>query len=221
MFFCCAVGASQSETLIESFPEPGPSAEPSLFVVPEATSTDGEAAPEATSRAFEVALTRDSSDASWGFNREMDAMGLHVVQLGQDADGPVQVYNAAAAEEDRLCEGDVIVSVNLVTDPATMGRMLRTETEVNLVIRRPWIFDEKVAKGEKPLGISISHLPGGRVLHVDAIAEESVVRASAAKVAVGDRILRVNGRSGTFQELLREIQVSDAPLLTVSRFVAS
>jgi len=144
-------------------------------------------------------------------------VGAFVTTVQPEGDFVVTKYNRQAAEDRRLAPHDRIVSVNGYTAPSDMSKQLQNSVEATLLVRKPMIFDTKVATNGQPMGLTLHHIEAGHGLYVEGIASDSVITKTGADVVAGDRIVKVNGRAGKSKELLEEVRGKPEVVLTVAR----
>jgi len=222
MFACC--GATEGGEA-EVVPALNTSASPVLKVAhAEALEADSPSAHSTrnTTRTcasdFEARLSRHATTERWGMTVEvLPNIGVFITSVQANGTGAVPAYNIAASGGKEILQNDRVMSANGAQSAAEISREFRTATQLVLVMRRPLVFDETVDTKGKSLGLTLHHLETGSGLYVQAIAPDSIVAETKADLSVGDRIVRVNGRSGQSKEMLGELRATDTPVLTIAR----
>mmetsp|Transcript_50784 Transcript_50784/g.147934 ORF Transcript_50784/g.147934 Transcript_50784/m.147934 type:complete len:251 (-) Transcript_50784:71-823(-) len=169
------------------------------------------------SRPFEVPLARPELRCSWGLLIDEPTDGAIYIARVMD-DGPVQEYNLRAPEGQRIERDDIITSVDGLTDASAMLRALRTQTSVTIELSRPTVFDVCIPLVGGQLGVVLDHRASGLTLTVGGVVPDGAANRSSADIAVGDRIVAVNGRRGAACDLLHELKAREAPQLTIARW---
>jgi len=138
-----------------------------------------------------------------------DGLALHVCGLGQEEDSVVKRYNATEPQERKIHLGDYILSINsFATDALNSSGLRQQWLQASLVLKvcRPQVFDCKITRlCDEPLGVSFCYSNSGISLVIKEIGA-GVVKKGAPQVAVGDRVLAVDGVEGGAQNLLQAIR---------------
>lgn len=166
---------------------------------------------------LEVTLKKPTPSSACGWQLDsMDPEVLFVSTLAVDLACPVQVYNASVAEEVRIRPGDYLVEVNGAKGAKAMAYVMKSNSVLNIIIKRPQIFELSIAKTGKPLGLGMKFSPQGTCLLVEDIGI-GAVKEAGHDVRAGDRITAVCGATGPQQKLLSRLKASDPVILRISR----
>mmetsp|Transcript_83344 Transcript_83344/g.241157 ORF Transcript_83344/g.241157 Transcript_83344/m.241157 type:complete len:214 (+) Transcript_83344:78-719(+) len=141
---------------------------------------------------------------------------LFVSSVSTNSCTAVGRYNETAPEDKRIGPGDYIVAVGERTELKEM-RSLMEDKAFELVVRRPHLFKVVVPKAGRPIGLGIMYLPDSAAITIKRIDKAGAAYAAGVDLIVGDRLVAVNGRSGSADALLAELRRSTSPELTVSR----
>lgn len=130
---------------------------------------------------------------------------------------PLRKYNASAAPERQLREGDYIVDVNGNRESANeMMGQTRNLQDIKIVIQRPKLFTKKIEKHGGRFGVALTHAKGCPSLYIETI-QEGALKRCAPEVVVGDRIVAVGGLKGDSEQLMQALMSDDAPEIQFSR----
>mmetsp|Transcript_5886 Transcript_5886/g.17342 ORF Transcript_5886/g.17342 Transcript_5886/m.17342 type:complete len:251 (-) Transcript_5886:163-915(-) len=161
-------------------------------------------------REFKVSV-RKGPGMSANLALDMCADVIEVCSIGA---GPIQAYNDMVSYHRQVQVGDFIVGVNgKVGHPDKMLKEFQSD-ELELLVRRPTIVALKLQRYKGSFGLDLTHAPGSvaKSLAVFAVIEGPVIdwnkTQTDVQVKKGDRIVAVNGMSGTPHELLRMLQAS-------------
>lgn len=143
--------------------------------------------------------------------------GVLLLLVSIEKGGAVQAYNRTVPKGMRLVPGDYVASVNAVSgDSETMVKEMEAQSDLELEVRRSMEFMVEVSKTGGPLGLDISYAEAGQSLLIGAIMEGLIADWNKAnpqkKVCANDRIVEVNGVSGTPEELLAAIKQATATI---------
>lgn len=180
--------------------------------------------PRPAEQVFIATLSRESRDAPWGLLLDYtDNRTAHV--SGILGGRPVLEYNASADDGAQLKPGDYIVEVNGISAVSDLeGKLLSQQLErelercsnLALAVRRPQFFECTIDKGDEPLGLDLDYTGQCTSLIIGGVPDSSFLRC-APEVRAGDRIVAVNGVVGQAGALLRALEGSSSPVLTISR----
>lgn len=158
--------------------------------------------------AFALVAERPETTTSWGLKLDPSGSRNMYVKSLDPGLTPVQLANARAPVDERLREGDFIVSVNgLEDDLYLMMLELQSKTKLEMQVRRPFEFDIDIDAAAGSLGCGISYdVNTGASLVIESISDGAVSAWNKAHfpftVQVNDRIIGVNGKRGTSTDLL-------------------
>mmetsp|Transcript_120579 Transcript_120579/g.237037 ORF Transcript_120579/g.237037 Transcript_120579/m.237037 type:complete len:220 (+) Transcript_120579:103-762(+) len=218
MFFACCC-ESEPAQVVTIDPSTDEQASP-VQVVQKAALTEPKAPPPqppAAPRMFEAQLAKVSAEEKWGLNLEVVAgSGVWISMVNEDA-GAASRYNKRSREEVQIRAGDAIVQANGERQPASMSKVMQQASDLALVVKRPQEFDQSLKLNGKLLGLEFNHQADGQALYVKSIAPDSAASACGAGLAVGDRIVAVNGRRGAAKDLLDGLKSSAALSITIAR----
>lgn len=178
-------------------------------------------------KAFTMTITRASVDAPWGLMLDLSGGSLiHVSGVKSTVGSPVLTYNAEVPEDLQMREGDYIVGVNDIladtplvghnTVAEALGEEMKKSTTVTLHMKRPHVFTAEVNKNGDPMGLDLNYSNHCSALAIVKVGD-GAVKKSAPEIQAGDRIIAVNGKTGSPDDLLRGIKASDRPVVTLSR----
>lgn len=154
---------------------------------------------------FRAKLHRGGAKVPIGLDADRsDSRTLLVFKVWASEDSPVSKYNQKADDERQISVGDFIIAVNSCGGSAEqlLAELNRSEDPV-LTIRRPEVFDVVVERTDDQYGLRCTYAGDGSgppLLIKEVLAGS--VRNSVADVRQGDRIISVEGQTGTAKELL-------------------
>mmetsp|Transcript_76642 Transcript_76642/g.222542 ORF Transcript_76642/g.222542 Transcript_76642/m.222542 type:complete len:235 (+) Transcript_76642:83-787(+) len=227
-FNCCCrsqdAAAERNTEVSMSMPkrERAPFLENDILVTAGAEAFKRPSAPEAKQRLpqdqFTAVLQRPSSEDPLGMHVELSPPSGYfvVLRVRTDIVGAVQEHNIIVPSEERIIEGDCIVSVNGTSAMDAMTEAFFSDTELELVVRRPKMFSVSVQKNGRSLGMKMTHLAEGKAIFIADIEDDGAVRASNADVLPGDRLVSVNGKRGV-SEMVAELTSRDDLELQLAR----
>jgi len=140
--------------------------------------------------------------------------------------GAATLYNDVAPPEERVGEGDFVLEVNGMKGSASaMMLALHSHSGARLLVVRPFAFVvQGLDRSSGPLGLDLCCPPQSRSLEVaevfetGAIADRNTLAATSwQKVRRHDRIISVNGNTGSSEELLANLQSAPIVSLEVAR----
>mmetsp|Transcript_19572 Transcript_19572/g.58684 ORF Transcript_19572/g.58684 Transcript_19572/m.58684 type:complete len:215 (+) Transcript_19572:82-726(+) len=172
--------------------------------------------------AFKVTLLKPVQDTPLGLHLDLsDNVMVHICGVRQGV-SPVVEYNGKASQDLQILPGDYIISVNGVNnDSKRMVEELAKERSLDLEVRHPVTSTVTINRQGGAMGLDLNYAKMGKSLVIDGIAEGAVMtwnkQNPAAMVKKGDRIVAVNGVSGSPSELLENITQSSTVELTMSR----
>merc|ERR1712217_515735 len=121
----------------------------------------------------------------------------------------VNIYNASASDDKKIKMGDFIVSVNGMTGAsASMSGVLKQSQNLQVRIQRPMKFAVTCAKQGDTVGLDLKFGPSGNTLPIEGI-KDGAVKSRAPEILPGDRIVGVNGVTGTSSTLMKAMQDND------------
>mmetsp|Transcript_70262 Transcript_70262/g.182948 ORF Transcript_70262/g.182948 Transcript_70262/m.182948 type:complete len:247 (+) Transcript_70262:113-853(+) len=163
---------------------------------------------------FQATLSKPSVDSALGWHLDvLDPRHLFICRLVQTGTSPIETYNASVATALQIREGDYVTAVNGVTVSAEkMSESIKKTDKVKIKISRPIVFAQTIASNGMSLGLDLKYGPGGSSLLIEGIRSGALAR-HAPDVRAGDRILSVNGTTGTPYTLMQAIQ--DSPALDI------
>lgn len=168
---------------------------------------------------FVAVVNKTAPDTPLGLHVDLsDGRALHVCSVRQGPKCPVAQYNSSAREESQLRAGDYIKAVNGVHGDANqIADALKLGVKTVLVVQRPDQFKRQVVRREtEPMGLDLNFSEKGSSLVIMSIVDGAVKRC-APDVRPGDRIVSVDGATGTALELLDIIQRLVSMELEISR----
>lgn len=166
---------------------------------------------------FTANLTKPRTDAALGWH--LDVLDKNVLYVCRVVPGntPVGEYNNSVSPELRIQDGDFIRSINDVKTSPEMMELMRTLTSFKVSIARPELIKKRIEKvPHEMLGLDLKYGPGGNTLLVENV-RVGLVSRQAPEIGKGCRILSVNGKTGTPQYLMNNIQKNDTIVLEVAR----
>jgi len=162
-------------------------------------------------REFKVSVRKGPGESA---NLALDTCA-GVIEVCCIGDGPVQEYNDGADYHHQVKVGDFIVGVNgMFGQPDKLLKEFRSD-ELELVVRHPTIVVLQLRKHKGTFGLDLTHAAGSvaKSLAVFSVIEGPVVdwnkTQTDVQVKKGDRIVAVNGMTGTPEELLKMLQASE------------
>jgi len=141
---------------------------------------------------------------------------IFIAQVDEDDSTVVGRHNARAPARRRLRPGDYIISVSGERGPGAVDR-LSSFARAELVVSRSRLRPVTVRKRGLPLGLILKYDTFGTSLYIKAVEESGAARACDADIELGDRIVCVNGRTGTPPTLLEGLKAGDVVELQISR----
>eukprot|EP00405_Crypthecodinium_cohnii_P043579 CAMPEP_0206572534 /NCGR_PEP_ID=MMETSP0325_2-20121206/28311_1 /ASSEMBLY_ACC=CAM_ASM_000347 /TAXON_ID=2866 /ORGANISM="Crypthecodinium cohnii, Strain Seligo" /LENGTH=237 /DNA_ID=CAMNT_0054076773 /DNA_START=40 /DNA_END=749 /DNA_ORIENTATION=+ len=164
--------------------------------------------------AFKATLKKAGVEAALGWSLDvLDPRHLVVCRIITGQKTPLEEYNNTAPEAEQIREGDYIIGVNGMFEKSDkMSEVLRSSDTFDLTLCRPEHFEAKVTKNGSSLGLDLKYGPGGSSLLLEGI-RDGALKTCAPQVKVGDRIVGVNGVTGTPYVLMQAIQ--DSPVLNL------
>mmetsp|Transcript_118291 Transcript_118291/g.328795 ORF Transcript_118291/g.328795 Transcript_118291/m.328795 type:complete len:226 (-) Transcript_118291:339-1016(-) len=165
-----------------------------------------------------VKLHRPSPQDPLGMHVELSPqLGCFVVlKLRSDVVGAAQEHNILVPSDERICEGDFVMSVNGSSDVDEMVKAFEKDTEMELTIRRPRVFTVTVPKDGKPLGVKLKLFEAGKAMFIAAVEANGAVKAAGADVLAGDRIVSVNGQDSV-EDMVEELKTSESLEMVLAR----
>lgn len=185
--------------------------EPDLAWVPRAGAAAG-----VEETAFEADIDRASG--ALGLYLDLsDGLSLYVCRVAEDSLTPTQRYNRAVPPERRLMAGDYILEVNGVSGSAAkLVQQIKMSSRLKIKVYRAVTLRHLVRKQGQNMGLDLQFAKKSSVLCISQILD-GAVKSSGMDIQHGDRIVRVNGKEGTSEQLLEELKISNNPDVTVSR----
>mmetsp|Transcript_29257 Transcript_29257/g.83116 ORF Transcript_29257/g.83116 Transcript_29257/m.83116 type:complete len:208 (-) Transcript_29257:176-799(-) len=173
------------------------------------------AAPDSEASSFVARLRRSNVQQSIGIRLEafQAGMGIYISSIAEDVETAVGRYNAVAVKGHEIRAGDFIVAVGGKTDLADMKRLFESPA-ITLTICRPLFFEASIQRQGRPLGLGLVYDVDGASLGVKSIVPDGI--GAAAGLAVGDRIVAVDGAAGGTEFLLSALR-TESPTLTIAR----
>jgi len=167
---------------------------------------------------FEATLSKPSIESALGWHLDvLDPRHLFICRLVQTGTSPIETYNASVATALQIREGDYVIAVNGVTVSAEkMSEAIKKTDKVKIKISRPIVFAKTIAKNGMSLGLDLKYGPGGSSILIEGV-HSGAFSQHAPDVRAGDRILSVNGTTGTPYVLMQAIQGSPALDMGFSR----
>mmetsp|Transcript_69162 Transcript_69162/g.225380 ORF Transcript_69162/g.225380 Transcript_69162/m.225380 type:complete len:202 (+) Transcript_69162:95-700(+) len=168
---------------------------------------------------FEVKLEAPQARDSLGLHLELsDGMTAYVSRVSLDHSMPAGAYNLHAPEGNKLEVGLYILEINGVSgDAQQMKDVIRSGVGMIMRCRHPQLSVVKVKKyAHQSMGLDLQFTAQGRVLTICKIFD-GAVQESGVDVKPGDRIIQIDGREGTANELLARIAQARHVELTISR----
>eukprot|EP00429_Kryptoperidinium_foliaceum_P005168 CAMPEP_0176023800 /NCGR_PEP_ID=MMETSP0120_2-20121206/11617_1 /TAXON_ID=160619 /ORGANISM="Kryptoperidinium foliaceum, Strain CCMP 1326" /LENGTH=206 /DNA_ID=CAMNT_0017356967 /DNA_START=92 /DNA_END=712 /DNA_ORIENTATION=- len=142
---------------------------------------------------------------------------VFVSGVSSNAATAIGSYNEHVEPSERVRQGDYVVSIDGHTDLHSMRRCLRSNATMDLTIQRPFLFEVRVQKSGRPLGLAVKYDASGASLMVRRVEENGAVAAANGDLVCGDRIVGVNCASYCARAMLEELRNSDCIELTISR----
>mmetsp|Transcript_43304 Transcript_43304/g.92694 ORF Transcript_43304/g.92694 Transcript_43304/m.92694 type:complete len:247 (-) Transcript_43304:139-879(-) len=198
-------------------PEPKKEPEPKTQAAPPAAPADTKA--KVPKNVFTVVLHKDKSRPKGPLGWRLDCVAksvLYVFEVSSDSTTPIWNYNASAPVDERIRVGDFISAVNTYSDSEQMTAAIENDERLEFIVKRPISKTVTVEKKGQPLGLELKYWQAGTTLMVGAIAQGAVKNARV-DVQPGDRILSVNGTTGSSDTLLASLRASDTLELTMAR----
>jgi len=134
-------------------------------------------------------------------------------------EGPILAYNEKAVPSEQIRVGDFIVEVNGV-EGSSKGiiHAFKGATSLDLVVRRPLEFGVTLEAGHGALGLDLAGM-GQRSLLILRVKDGAVQKWNEAnpelRVRCNDRIIAVDGATGTGEELSAKVRGHDGKQLTL------
>mmetsp|Transcript_120080 Transcript_120080/g.346907 ORF Transcript_120080/g.346907 Transcript_120080/m.346907 type:complete len:229 (-) Transcript_120080:105-791(-) len=146
-----------------------------------------------------------------------DLSPAHIAEV--EAGGAIARYNASVPEELRICRGDYIVSVNGKSLSSQMAATFKSPTSeaLELRVKRPSLSTVTASRNGRRWGMMLKYDKNGASVLVTSLDADGALSLDGVGIRVGDRILSVNSKSGSVEQLLAELQVSDEVELILSR----
>lgn len=165
----------------------------------------GELGGEVADKIF--ALLDKSGQKNFGLHIDnSDGFYLYVngVHLGDTA---AQRYNRSVPMASALRRGDFVVAVNgLPANADHMSQFIIDESNVELEVVRPEVLRIKIKKLGGPLGVEFLALEGCHSALIERIGSGALKNWNLAhpgrEVMPGDRVISVNGKEGTGEQLM-------------------
>lgn len=183
---------------------------------PQAQAARGPAPP-----VFAATLRRAAPATPVGLNVDLSCgRVLHVANMKEGGPNPVAAYNAGVGEDRKVRAGDYIKAVNGVRQSAgAMAEALKANTVLVLEVQRPDVFIRKVTRRRhERMGLDLNYSERGSSLVITEVGSGALKRC-APDIQPGDRVVAVNGLTGTALNLLETIQRLDTMDLSISRCV--
>lgn len=176
---------------------------------------------------FAAALSRAAADEKLGLQGDFaDEKVIHICRVFAETTSAVGRYNASAPEERRIKDGDYLVEVNgishdTVKPPSKVSEALRSELLtadfVKLKVCRPHLFESKVVRNGRPMGLELTYSSFGSSLVIANISEGAVASA-VPEIRSGDRIMGIDDLVGSPEKILEVLyDPGDSVLLKLSR----
>mmetsp|Transcript_106815 Transcript_106815/g.297355 ORF Transcript_106815/g.297355 Transcript_106815/m.297355 type:complete len:354 (-) Transcript_106815:140-1201(-) len=167
---------------------------------------------------YRALVTREEEDQPLGL--QLETLGDATELIGRVGDGALAAYNETAKEHETVRPGDVIIEVNGKTHEEMFDE-LRHAAELEILIARPTAkFQVQIVKNQT-LGVKLKYYENGPFLVLSEINEGPIQEWNAAnqdqEVKIDDRILSVNGTTGTSEELLKLVEGEDRLDLEIFR----
>merc|ERR1712187_204908 len=118
---------------------------------------------------FRVLVTMDANTPGSVFGIELDNLDGRIAQVCDLKPGVIKAYNQSCAFDLRVIPGDFIMSVNGSSNVQEMLTRLRTDTSLDLLIRRPEPFAVFIRKNNSALGLVVKRAPTGISLLVVSV----------------------------------------------------
>jgi hypothetical protein len=139
-------------------------------------------------------------------------------------DGVFAEYNKTATPEKQLRIGDYIKTVNGIQDNSlSMLDCLKKQSKFEVTIQRPLVFTIAISKkgAKTQLGVILVEKPTGNSLLIKEVSKGPVMDWNTIhpeqEVKAGDRIVAVNGKGGTVNELVDASKEAAQLQLAISR----
>lgn len=157
-----------------------------------------------------------------GLHLDLTASAPVVVLEINDVEGPVANYNRQAEPGARIQPGDYITAVNgQQAEAKFLASEMQKLAEVSLEVRRPLEFSVKIDKSEGVLGTKITYASLGKSLVIEDLYDGPVKEWNEKNpdriIRRFDRIISVNGQSGSSTKLLGALGASQLAEITLSR----
>mmetsp|Transcript_122004 Transcript_122004/g.352482 ORF Transcript_122004/g.352482 Transcript_122004/m.352482 type:complete len:216 (-) Transcript_122004:174-821(-) len=208
---CCATGESENAKRI------GIVSVHDGYTVAESKVETDDAAGTGEDGVFTAPLGNDTPGQWLGMVVEQFAAeALFIAKIEENEGTVVSRYNSRAPLERKLQPGDYIMSVDGVTGDAALDRLTNTP-QVEMVVKRPKLFDISMSKGGMALGLILKYDKLGTSLYVKAVEDDGAAKATGADLESGDRIVMVNGKAGSPPILMEELKNCETLSLRISR----
>merc|ERR1712217_272549 len=137
-----------------------------------------------------------------------------------DSKGPIATWNQTALPMEVVQTGDFIVMVNNKEGTEVMLQEMKSSADLQLVVNRPLNFEVTIEK-KQSLGVDLDYCLTGVSLQILAVNLGPLNEWNKAhpdkEVLAKDRIMSVNGVTGSVKELLQEISNSTELTLGICR----
>lgn len=208
--------APVSETQVQEpakEPSKEPAEKPAKAAAEEKTSSPKDAASPVKS--FVAKLSKQPAEMlGW----RLDCVGLKYIfifSISESGSSPVSMYNSNVPDELAIKQGDYIMSVNGVSGVAGMVDIIDKSSELEVTICRPHFFKATVEKTEA-LGLELKYWQSATTLLIGEIRPGAITKQNV-DIIPEDRILGINGKTGTVEDLLQAIRAMDTLEFEVSR----
>lgn len=141
-----------------------------------------------------------------------------------DVSDLIKDFNRTAAIQNVVKKGDFLVFVNGIRENSLeMAEELdRTPEKLELELRRSFEFSVVITDTKKKLGVELSYSKASMSLFIREVAEEGMAAEHNKKnpesaIREGDRVIAVNGITGTASQLLEAYRGENSAVLTICR----
>eukprot|EP00405_Crypthecodinium_cohnii_P017617 CAMPEP_0206446222 /NCGR_PEP_ID=MMETSP0324_2-20121206/16002_1 /ASSEMBLY_ACC=CAM_ASM_000836 /TAXON_ID=2866 /ORGANISM="Crypthecodinium cohnii, Strain Seligo" /LENGTH=236 /DNA_ID=CAMNT_0053914641 /DNA_START=74 /DNA_END=784 /DNA_ORIENTATION=- len=222
MFCCCQNDASSKDeaVMVKAFPVTdehkrskeaplGPPADEVKPVEAPVKTEERKAAPDSAEavKTFVANVTKPTQDAALGWHLDvLDQRHLFICRLITTSNTPLEKYNSTVSSNLQIREGDYVTAVDGVSGSAEkMSEAMKKSDNLSITVARPHLFTKTISKNNMALGLDLKYGPGGSSLLLEGV-REGAIKNSTSEVKAGDRIVSVNGITGTPYILMQAIQ---------------
>lgn len=164
---------------------------------------------------------------TWGFKADFcDHKTIHICHMTLSGETALMLYNNSVPEDKRMNIGDYILSINGISeatvDPPSsvadaMREQLQVSQSIDLKVSHPFLFSCSFARHGQPMGLELTYSDNALSLCITRVAEGAVL-SFAPEIREGDRIIGVDGITGTPEDLKEAVRnAGDRVVLKMSR----